>query len=175
MTHSALSRSRRPMLVAAGMLVALTLAAAGPVRAAGPQAAPMGGPPGPGGLVEHVLATLKDKLALDTSQQVTFDSITAQTIAARDQAFAARADIRAKVDAELAKSEPDLAAIASIVDGAEAQGQVARRQLRDQWLGFYANLRADQKAIVRDAIRERLARMDGMREHMRERMQRRAS
>jgi hypothetical protein len=179
MTYPTLSRSRRPLVVAAAMLVTLTLAAAGNVRAIGaghgPAGGPAGGPPGPGGMVEHVLATMKDQLALDSSQQVMFDRASAQTVAARDQAIAARTTLRAKVDAELAKTEPDLAQVSSILDGAEDQARATRRQVRDQWLAFYANLRADQKAIVRDAIKERIAHMDDMRQHMRDRAQRRPS
>ena len=170
----------RPMQVAAAIVFSLGLAASGAAAAGGPQRGPAGGPAGgppgaPGGMIEHVLASMKDRLALDSSQQVMFDRIRAQAIAARDQAAAARADVRAKVDAELAKAEPDLAAVSAFFDNAEEQGRAARRQVRDQWLTFYANLRADQKAIVRDAIRERFARMDDMHDRMRGRMQHRAS
>ncbi|MBE7523426.1 MAG: periplasmic heavy metal sensor [Burkholderiales bacterium] len=170
----------RPMQVAAAIVFGLGVAASGGAAAGGPMrgaaGGPVGGPPGaPGGMIEHVLASMKDRLALDSSQQVMFDRIRAQTVAAHDQASAMRADVRAKVDAELAKAEPDLAAVSAFFDNAEEQGRAARRQIRDQWLTFYANLRADQKAIVRDAIRERIARMDDMHDRMRGRMQHRAS
>lgn len=175
MTSFALSRSRKPLAVAGALFVALAIAAAGQARADGPGRGPAGGPPGPGGLVEHALESMKDKLALDTSQQVMFDRISAQTIAARDQAIASHAAVRTKVDAELAKAEPDLGAVSAILESAEDQGRAARRQVRDQWLGFYANLRPDQKAIVRDAIKDRFAHMDDMRQRMRDRAARRAS
>lgn len=170
----------RPLQVAAAIVFGLGLAASGSAAAGGPMrgaaGGPVGGPPGaPGGMIEHVLASMKDRLALDSSQQVMFDRIRAQSVAAHDQASAMRADVRAKVDAELAKAEPDLAAVSAFFDNAEEQGRAARRQVRDQWLTFYANLRADQKAIVRDAIRERIARMDDMHDRMRGRMQHRAS
>lgn len=165
---------RRPVAIASALLVAATLAVAGPSRADGPRHGPHGGPGGPagGGLVEHTIAGLKDRLALDSSQQLMFDQARAQTLAARDQAVAQRRDVRARLDAELAKGEPDLAAIATIVEGVDDQGRAARHAARDQWLKLYANLRPDQKAVVRDAIRERLAKGDGMREQMRQRMQR---
>jgi hypothetical protein len=103
-----------------------------------------------------------------------FDAARSQTLAARDQTMAQRAAIRAKVDAELAKAEPDLAAIAALFDGVEEQNKLARRQVRDQWLKLYANLRADQKTQVRDALRERMAHAEGGRQRMREQMQQRA-
>jgi hypothetical protein len=82
---------------------------------------------------------------------------------------ASRTDIRSKVQAELAKPEPDLAAVSAILETAEEQGRSLRHQARDQWLKVYASLRADQKAIVRDELKARMARMDSMQERMKER------
>ena len=164
---------RRPAAIASAVLLAATLAVAGTSRADGPRHGPAAGPAG-GGLVEHVIAGLKDRLALDSSQQLMFDQARTQTLAARDQSLAQRKDVRARIDAELAKGEPDLAAVATLVDGMDDQGRAARHAARDQWLKLYANLRPDQKVVVRDAIRERLAHADGMRDQMRQRMQQRA-
>ena len=165
--------SRKPVAIASALLVAAAIAFSGSGHAAGPQG-PAGGPPMSGGRVEHVLAQMKDRLGLDTSQQQMFDAARSQTLAARDQMMAQRAGIRAKVDAELAKAEPDLAAIAALLDGVEEQNKLSRRQVREQWLKLYANLRADQKTQVRDALRERMAHADGGRQRMREQMQQRA-
>lgn len=180
---------RKPVAIASALVVAAALAFAGSGHAAGPHGAgPQGGGPhgahamgaGPGGgmhmtggMVEHVLAQMKDRLALDSSQLQMFDTARAQTLAARDQAFSQRAGIRAKVDAELAKTEPDLAAVAAMFEGAEEQGRAARQQARDQWLKLYANLRPDQKLVVRDALRERVSHADNVRERMRDRMHKR--
>ena len=164
---------RRPAVIASALLLAATLAVAGTSRADGPRKGPHGGSAG-GGLVEHVIAGLHDRLALDSSQQLMFDQARTQSLAARNQAIAQRKDVRARIDAELAKGEPDLAAVATLVDGMDDQGRAARHAARDQWLKLYANLRADQKVVVRDAIRERLAHADGMRDQMRQRMQQRA-
>jgi hypothetical protein len=169
---------RRPVVAASALLFAAAVAFAGAGHAGGPRGGhgghggPAGGPPG--AMVEHVIAQLKDKLALDSSQQQMFEQARAQTLAARDQALGQRGDVRARIDAELAKAEPDLAAVAAAFEGAEDQARAARRQVRDQWLKLYANLRADQKAVVRDAIRDRLARADAARERMKERRQSRA-
>jgi Spy/CpxP family protein refolding chaperone len=174
---------RKPIAIASALLVAAALAFAGTGHAAGPQGpaggppAPAGGPPmsgGPmmsGGLVEHVIAQMKERLSLDSSQLQMFDAARAKTLAARDQAMAQRAGVRAKIDAELAKPEPDLASVAALFDGVEEQSRATRHQARDQWLKLYANLRPDQKALVRDALRERLSHADGSRERIRERMQ----
>ena len=168
------STIRRPALAATALLFAAALAFAGSGHAAGPRGGhgAAGGPPA-GGMVEHAIAKLKDRLALDSSQLQMYESARASMKAARDAALAQRLDVRARVDAELAKSDPDLAAVSALFDGVEEQARSTRRQVRDQWLKLYANLRADQKAIVRDAIRERLAHADGARERMRERMQQR--
>ena len=158
---------RRPAAIASAMLLAATLAVAGTSRAEGPHHGPSGGPAA-GGLIENTIASLRDRLSLDSSQQQMFEQARVQTIAARDQALAQRKDVRARIDAELAKNDPDLAAVSALVEGTGEQGQAARRAARDQWLKLYANLRPDQKLVVRDAIRERLAHADGMRDQFRQ-------
>lgn len=171
MTH--VSRSMRPAALAAALLLASTVAIAGPGRGPGMHG-PAGGPPASGEMVEQILATMKDKLALDTTQQVMFDNARAQSLAAREKMHANRTGIRAKVETELAKTEPDLAAIASALDAVEEQARAARRQARDEWLKLYATLRPDQKAVVRDAIKVRLDRAETMRGRMQERMRERS-
>lgn len=163
---------RTPLALAAALFLASTMAVAAPGGPGGPGGpGPRGGPGGPGGpgMVEQVIEGLKDKLALDGAQQSLFDAARAQTVAARDSMLANRNGVRAKVQAELAKAEPDLAAIASTFEGVEEQGRALRRQARDQWLKVYASLRADQKAIVRDELKARFDRMESMHERMKER------
>lgn len=149
-------RHHRVSRLAVALAAAAVLAAPLAAQANGP-----GGPPGgPAGFVEEVLAQLKDKLALDTSQQLQWQAALEQARAAHAQARATRETVRATVDAELAKAEPDLAAIATAMDSVQAQGMAARREVRDSWLRLYAGMRADQKAVVRDAIKSRLAKME---------------
>ena len=167
MTHHL---SRRPLALAAALLLAATVAVASPGGPGGPKGGPgMGGPATSGAMVEQVIEGLRDKLALDSAQRAMFDSAHAQTIAARDRMHASRTDIRSKVQAELAKPEPDLAAVTAILESAEEQGRSMRHQARDQWLKVYANLRPDQKLIVRDELKARMARMDAMQERMKDR------
>lgn len=154
----------RTLKVRSAAIGAALLFAATAAVARGP-----GGPPAAGGgLVEHALMELHDKLALDSSQQVMFDTARQQMSAFREQARANHEGVRARIDAELAKAEPDLGALATALDGLQEQGRAARLQVRDQWLRLYANLRPDQKAIVRDSIKARIAAMDEFRQRGRE-------
>ena len=110
------------------------------------------------------IAALKGQLNLNTSQQQTWDSAVA---AARNAHQAARANLKSLHDAavaELAKADPDLASLAARADDVRAQNQAAQRQVRDTWLALYATFTPDQKAVVRDALQKRIARMDSMRE-----------
>jgi hypothetical protein len=137
-------------------------------------AQPAGGPghgPGHGIAIEHVLASLKAQLNLNTSQQVMFDNAVASSKAARTSLRTGMEQVHAALTAELAKAEPDFAAVAAVSDQAQANGQAIRKQVRDQWLQLYATFSPAQKAVVRDAVKARVARMDAFREKMHERFQ----
>ena len=71
---------------------------------------------------------------------------------------------------ELAKAEPDFAAVGVASDAAQASQQAVRRQVRDQWLNLYATFSPAQKAVVRDAAAAKLAKMESFRARMKERM-----
>lgn len=145
--------------------------------AVGSQAAlaqPGGGPgrgPDHGLAIEQVLASLKTQLNLNTSQQVMWDNAVASAKAARASTRANMDQAHAALKAELAKAEPDFAAIATVTDQLQASNQAARKQVRDEWLRLYATFSPAQKAVVRDAVRERVARMETFREKMKERFQ----
>jgi len=116
-----------------------------------------------------VIAALKDKLNLNTSQQQQWDSIIAQTQAARQAARAGFDQLKAATQAELAKAEPDLASLAAQADAIHQQNATARKSVRDGWLALYATFSAEQKGVVRDAIVAKLARLEQFRAHMKER------
>lgn len=118
--------------------------------------------------LEHMLATIKGKLALDTSQQVLWDRAFAQSLAAREAARSGRVRLRDAMQAELAKTEPDLARIAALADNVQANTQAARRQARDEWLKLYATFAPDQKIVVRDLAKKRMERFARFAEHRRE-------
>lgn len=140
-------------------------------------AQPMGGPGGPhgprGGMdIEHVLLGVKAQLALNTSQQLSWDNAVAQTRAAHDAGRANGQKLHDAMSAELAKAEPDLAAMAALADSMHATNQSLRQGVRTQWLQIYATFSPEQKAIVRDALSKQMARMESFGARMREHMQR---
>src|SRR6185369_9803395 len=114
--------------------------------------------------IEQILASLKGQLNLNTSQQVMWDNAVAQTKAARAAGRTNFEGARAALKAELAKSEPDFAAVAAAADAAQASNQTLRKQVRDEWLKLYATFSPSQKGVVRDAVQRRVARMDAFRE-----------
>ena len=73
------------------------------------------------------------------------------------------------MNAELAKAEPDLAAVASVADDVQASNSALRKQVRSTWLALYATFTPDQKAIVRDALKQRIAQMESFRQKMQQR------
>jgi Spy/CpxP family protein refolding chaperone len=132
------------------------------------------GPHGRGGFeLEHVLSQLKAQLNLNTQQQSLWDAAAAHGKTARQNARAAMDAVHATMTAELAKPEPNFAAVAAAADAAQANAQAARKQVRDEWLALYATFTPAQKGIVRDAIKARVERMEAFREKMQERFQQR--
>ncbi|MFO1324932.1 MAG: periplasmic heavy metal sensor [Burkholderiales bacterium] len=129
-----------------------------------------GAGPGGGFAIEQVMASLKSQLELNTSQQMMWDNAVAQSRAARESGRAVMEQAHAALTAELAKNEPDFAAVANAADAAHANAQALRKQVRDEWLKLYATFSPAQKAVVRDAVKARVARMDEFRNGMRERM-----
>jgi len=123
--------------------------------------------------IEHVLAAIKDKLALDTSQQLLWDRAYAQSLAAREAARSGRSRLHDALQVELTKNDPDLARIAALADDVQATAQAARRQARDQWLTLYATFAPDQKIAARDLIKKRTERRARFAEHRRERSEQR--
>lgn len=124
---------------------------------------------GPGAHIEGVLAQVKTQLALNSSQQQMWDNAVAFTKQARQSGFALMQPVRAAMQAELAKPEPDLAAVAALADDAQAKGQALRKQVRDEWLKVYATFTPQQKAVVRDALAARVQRHEQMAERFRQR------
>ena len=112
-----------------------------------------------GGNVLPMLSKVKADLNLNTSQQQRWDAVVAQSKAAREAARASFAQVKAALQAELAKPEPDFAAVASLSDTVRGQVAAQHKQVRDAWLALYANFTPEQKAVARDAIQAGLQRM----------------
>jgi Spy/CpxP family protein refolding chaperone len=155
--------------IAASTAMALTLMFAGAAYAQ-PGGGAMGHGAGPGDqMIGHLIAEATAKLKLDTSQQVMFDAAVAQSKVARESGRALHRKVKDAMRAELAKTEPNLAAVALIADDTEQQVRALRHHTRDQWLKLYATFTADQKAVVRDMVQKRMDRMDSLREKMHDR------
>ena len=127
--------------------------------------------PGAGIEIEQVLGALKGRLTLNTSQQLMWDSAVAQTRAAHVAGRASMQKVRDALAAELAKAEPDLAAVAAAADNTRNSHQALRHGVRNQWLQIYATFSPEQKAVVRDALTKQLARREAMGARMREHLQ----
>jgi hypothetical protein len=79
--------------------------------------------------------------------------------------------VKDALTAELAKSEPDLGAVAAAADNARAQGEALRQQVRGQWLALYATFSPDQKTVVKNLIQQHMAMAEGFHAQMMERWQ----
>jgi phosphoenolpyruvate-protein kinase (PTS system EI component) len=117
-----------------------------------------------------VLQKIQAKLNLNTSQQQQWDAAVAQSKTAHDAIRANFQQLKAAAQAELAKSDPDLAALASLSDQLQQQNIAQRKQARAAWLALYGTFSADQKTTVKDAINARMARMETFRQKMRDRL-----
>jgi len=107
----------------------------------------------------HMLEKIKSQLELNTSQEQQWDAVVAQSKAAHSAEDANFAQVHTAMQSELAKPEPDFAAVAAVSDGVRQQNEALRKQTRDAWLALYANFTPAQKALARDTIKAGLDRM----------------
>ena len=122
-----------------------------------------------GASVGQLIVGAKDQLNLNTSQQQMFDNALANTKSAHQTGQSLHQSVKDALTAELAKNEPDLAAVAAASDNAQAQGEALRKQIRGQWLALYATFSPDQKAVVKSMIQQRMAQADAFRAKMQQR------
>ena len=123
------------MATTTAAVLALALGTVASTAAFGGPGAPGGrGPQGPGGepFGPQVIESIKARLNLDTAQLQQFDQALAESKAAREAARADRLKVREALRAELAKPEPDLAAVARVADAEQARNQAVRNQVRDR-------------------------------------------
>src|SRR5205085_4856176 len=113
-----------------------------------------------------VLQRIQSKLNLNTSQQQQWDAAVAQSKSAHDAIRANFQQLKDATKAELAKADPDLAALASLSDQVQQQNIAQRKQARAAWLALYGTFTPEQKTTVRDAINARLARMEALHQRM---------
>jgi Spy/CpxP family protein refolding chaperone len=110
-----------------------------------------------------MLGKVKSELKLNTSQQVQWDAAVAQTKAAHDSVRTNFDQLKTALQAELAKPEPDFAAVAVLADGVRDQHAALHKQTRNAWLALYATFTPEQKAVARDAISAGIERMQARR------------
>lgn len=112
---------------------------------------------------------IHDKLHLSAEQEKTWQALAQKTkdmrMSGRDQ----RNEIKSQARQELDKAEPDLARIARLADQNMDEQTARRRQLRDEWLKLYTQLSPEQKLMVRDALKARMAKMEMFREKFKQR------
>jgi phosphoenolpyruvate-protein kinase (PTS system EI component) len=117
-----------------------------------------------------MLQRIQAKLNLNTSQQQQWDAAVAQSKTAHEAMRANFQQLKAATQAEVAKADPDLAALAALSDQLQQQNIAQRKQARAAWLAIYATFSAEQKATVRDAMAAGMARMDAFRARMHDRL-----
>jgi Spy/CpxP family protein refolding chaperone len=124
-----------------------------------------------GPTLPRVLERAKASLKLDAEQQRLWDDVVAQSKAAREAVRASRQQVKDTLSAELAKAEPDLKVVAGAADPVQLEGLAEQRKVRDQWLALYARLSPEQKAVVRDLLRDMLTRAETYHDRIRAQMQ----
>ena len=122
-------------------------------------------------MIPRMLEHAKANLNLNTSQQVIWDNAVAQSKAAHEAARANRQQVKAALTAELAKPEPDLAAVIAVADSVEQQNRALRLGARNEWLRLYAALAPEQKGVARDLLQKRIQHAESFGAKMREHMQ----
>lgn len=126
---------------------------------------------GHGGDAVMSIMGLKDQLNLNTSQQTMWDNAVAATKSAHATARTNMQKVHDTLTAELAKPEPDLAAVAAAADNARNANAALHAQVRDAWLNLYATFTPDQKTVVKNALSQRLAKMEQFKQKMQQRKQ----
>ena len=89
-----------------------------------------------------VLLRIQAKLNLNTSQQQQWDAAVALSKTAHDAIRANFQQLKSATQAELAKPEPDLAALATVSDQLQQQNMTQRKQARAAWLATHDTARA---------------------------------
>lgn len=115
------------------------------------------------------LGKVHDQLKLNPQQEAAWKQAEEKSSETMKQMRDSHGKTREAMKQELAKSEPDFAAVARLADKSQESGFKARREARDLWLKLYAELSPEQKIVARDFVRERLARADSMRDKFKRR------
>jgi uncharacterized protein YoxC len=118
---------------------------------------------------ERMLDAAKERLNLTAPQQQAWDKVVASGKTTREAGTANRQRVKDAMRAELAKLDPDFAAVAKVADAVEKTNREARNRVRDEWLALYATFSPAQKAVAREMVNRHVERAEAMRERMDER------
>jgi Spy/CpxP family protein refolding chaperone len=141
----------------------ISLLAAALVFGSGALHAAMGGHGLDGGHFMNRLGKIHDQLKLNPQQEAVWKQAEEKSRETMKQMRDSHGKTREAMKQELAKSDPDFAAVAKLADESQESGFKARRETRDLWLKLYAELSPEQKTVAKDFMRERMTRSDGMR------------
>jgi Spy/CpxP family protein refolding chaperone len=108
-----------------------------------------GGGHGHGILTDQLHQTLN----LTPDEETLWQQLKQQQLALRTTAKTARQQLRAVRQAEMAKTQPDLAAIDSAIDTAHETIYAAQKAFRQQVLAFYTALTPERQAIFISALK----------------------
>ena len=112
---------------------------------------------------------LATELKLTPEQRLQWDAQMQKSKSQMEAMRRAHEGVRDAMKAELAKPEPDLAALAAKADAMRDQGRAAHREIRDGWLKLYATMSPEQKGVVKKMLVRHMSMMDRMRNRMEQR------
>jgi periplasmic protein CpxP/Spy len=121
---------------------------------------------GAGGDVVMSIIRLKSQLNLNTSQQTMWDNAVAAGKAARATSRTNMQKLHDTLATELAKPEPELAAVSTASDSARNANAALHAQVRDAWLNVYATFTPEQKTVVKNALSQHVAKMEQFHQKM---------
>ena len=110
---------------------------------------------------------LKADLKLNPAQEFAWQQIADRRAAMHKERHGDRAQLREAMEQELAKAEPDFTRIVRQKQELEEKGLHARNEVRDMQLKLYSSFNAEQKAVIRDAMKARMERMEQWRDKKR--------
>jgi uncharacterized membrane protein len=100
---------------------------------------------------------LHQQLSLTPAQETQWQALVTEKASLRTQNHTNRQQLQTTISTELAKPTPELTTINTAVNTTRDAAVAGGKQLRQDFLTFYAALSPDRQAIVITALKERLA------------------
>lgn len=160
-----INRWRTAALRAAELIVAVML---GAVTAPAAAQAPPGLPP-VGMPYGNYFAPMKAKLKMTPAQDAQYTVALKATVKANDAARKARTAAAEAARTELAKAEPDFERLLNLPEEFSEFSTRERKAANAEWVRFTRMLSAEQTALVRSQLLDRVSRAENLREKFRQR------